>query len=158
VVEVGVYKCMNAARVLAQCAQQLSGYHLVDPWCPYGIVEAEGELDAGCPLNVDWESLYQQALWLKTQYPVVQVWRLPSVEAAKQFEEESLDFVFIDGDHSYTAVKADIIAWLPRVRTGGILAGHDYYQRWPGVVRAVDELLGARELRFLPDVVWYVET
>lgn len=68
--------------------------------------------------------------------------QLPSVEAAKQFEDESLDFVMIDGDHQYEAVKADIDAWLPKVKHGGVLAGDDYdEQSHPGVVKAVRERL-----------------
>jgi predicted alpha/beta hydrolase family esterase len=53
-----------------------------------------------------------------------------------------LDFVFIDADHKYESVKADIAAWLPKVRPGGHIAGHDYHSDWPGVQKAVDEVLG----------------
>lgn len=65
------------------------------------------------------------------------------------------DLVYIDADHSYEAVKADIEAWLPHVKPGGFIAGHDYQpDQQPGVVRAVNELL--------PDAkqygcVWYYQ-
>ncbi|HEV2097667.1 MAG TPA: class I SAM-dependent methyltransferase [Stellaceae bacterium] len=49
------------------------------------------------------------------------------------------DLVFIDADHRHEAALADIRAWTPHVRPGGILCGHDYSQHWPGVVRAVHE-------------------
>lgn len=49
-----------------------------------------------------------------------------SVQAALFYADHSLDFVFIDGDHTETAVDADIEAWLPRVKFGGVLAGHDF--------------------------------
>jgi predicted O-methyltransferase YrrM len=62
-----------------------------------------------------------------------------SVEAAKIVEDCSLDFVFIDANHSYKSVKEDIEAWLPKVRVGGLLTGHDYSNQFPGVVRAVKE-------------------
>ena len=66
--------------------------------------------------------------------------RLPSVKASRCFEDGELDFVFIDGEHSYEAAKADIEAWWPKVRSGGLLMGHDYdRQRFAGVCRAVDE-------------------
>lgn len=68
--------------------------------------------------------------------------RLPSVEAAEQFEDGSLDAVFIDAEHTYEAVKADIAAWRPKIKKGGYLAGHDYSGAWPGVVRAVNESFG----------------
>ena len=49
----------------------------------------------------------------------------PSVEAAKDFKPESLDFAYIDASHQYKAVSEDIKAWWPRVKPGGVLAGHD---------------------------------
>ena len=49
-----------------------------------------------------------------------------SVEAAKQFEDGYFDFVYIDADHSYKGVMADLEAWYPKIRKGGMIAGHDY--------------------------------
>ena len=49
-----------------------------------------------------------------------------SSEMANHFANASVDFVFIDANHSYDSVKRDIIAWQPKVRSGGIIAGHDY--------------------------------
>ena len=63
-----------------------------------------------------------------------------SLIAAAQVKDGSLDFVFIDGDHTYEACKRDIIAWLPKVKEGGWITGHDYHE-FPGVKKAVDELL-----------------
>lgn len=63
-------------------------------------------------------------------------------EAAQWVEDGSLDFVFIDGNHQYPDVKQDIADWYPKVRKGGILSGHDYYNFASGrggVVQAVDE-------------------
>lgn len=53
--------------------------------------------------------------------------KMTSMEAVKKFEDESLDFVFIDGSHKYQDIKDDITCWLPKVKRGGVLAGHDYY-------------------------------
>jgi len=65
---------------------------------------------------------------------------LPSVKAARCFDDGELDFVFIDADHSYQATKSDITAWWPKLRPGGLLIGHDYNpDRFPGVCRAIDE-------------------
>jgi len=50
-----------------------------------------------------------------------------SEEASKQIEDNSLDFVYIDGDHSYDFVMMDVIIWGRKVRKGGIISGHDYY-------------------------------
>jgi len=80
--------------------------------------------------------------FIKNMYSVIHIINpivMSSVEAARRYEDESLDFVYIDADHSYNAIKADIAAWLPKVKQGGILGGHDYSKLFPGVVKAVRE-------------------
>ncbi len=49
-----------------------------------------------------------------------------SVAAAKMVPDDSVDFVFIDGDHSHDAVTTDIYTWWPKLREGGFMGGHDY--------------------------------
>ena len=51
----------------------------------------------------------------------------------------TIDFIFIDGDHSYEACKADIAAWAPLVKKGGVIAFHDFGSRADGVTRAIFE-------------------
>lgn len=68
--------------------------------------------------------------------------RKNSVEAAGEIPDETLDFVFIDADHSYAGCKADILAWAPKIKKSGLLCGHDYKNLdYPcfGVEKAVDE-------------------
>ena len=69
------------------------------------------------------------------------VLRMETVEAATHFEDESLDFVYIDADHSYPACSADIEAYLPKMKPGGIIAGHDWFRHT--VQRAVFEHFGS---------------
>ncbi len=65
-----------------------------------------------------------------------------SAASADQFEDGSVDFLFIDGAHEYEAVKRDIEAWLPKMKPGGFMSGDDYSpEHWPGVVQAVTEVL-----------------
>jgi hypothetical protein len=71
---------------------------------------------------------------------------MTSLQGANFFPDQSLDAVFIDASHDYENVKADILAWLPKVRSKGILAGHDYDFNWPGVEKAVNEMLPKFEL------------
>jgi len=82
--------------------------------------------------------------------------RLSSVDASKKFKNNSLDFVFIDADHSYESVKTDIISWLPKLKSDGIISGHDYYDNdsdgWPGIKKAVDEIL--KDVNFYSGSVW----
>ena len=79
-----------------------------------------------------------------------------SAEASKWFLEESLAMVFLDGDHEPEAVRADILAWTPKLARGGILAGHDYgHYAWPGVKAVVDELRD-RERAAIEQSVWWL--
>lgn len=78
---------------------------------------------------------------------LVNIVRMPSVEAAKQYRDGSLDFVFIDADHVYDCVSADIAAWWPKVKPGGVLAGDDAQGK--GVDRAVREFFNDK-FRHLP--------
>lgn len=67
----------------------------------------------------------------------------PSVKAAARFANSSVDFVWIDADHSYDGVRKDIFAWLPKIKPGGLIAGHDYYdqpEKNNFVQSAIDEL------------------
>jgi predicted O-methyltransferase YrrM len=52
--------------------------------------------------------------------------RLKSDEAAKFFADESIDYIYIDGDHTKDGVQLDIVSWLPKVKNGGIIGGHDW--------------------------------
>jgi predicted O-methyltransferase YrrM len=58
-----------------------------------------------------------------------------------RYQPASLDFVFLDADHSEEGTRAAINAWLPKVKPGGVFAGHDFVEAWPGVVAAVKALL-----------------
>jgi predicted O-methyltransferase YrrM len=62
---------------------------------------------------------------------------------ASQYHWEPFDLIFIDAEHTYEAVKADILAWWKHLRDDGVMIGHDYFtKQYPGVNQAVEELFG----------------
>lgn len=80
--------------------------------------------------------------------------KMRSVDAARFIVDGSLDLVFIDADHSYESCKEDILVWLPKVRKGGVICGHDY--GWdPGVAQAVDEIF--TDVKITGNYTWWVE-
>ncbi len=69
----------------------------------------------------------------------IQAFKMTSEQASKCFADESIDFVFLDGAHDYESVNSDIRAWLPKVKKGCFISGHDMCHSWPGVEKAVKE-------------------
>lgn len=62
-----------------------------------------------------------------------------SLDVHAQFNNNSIDFLFIDGDHTYKGVRSDLENWFTKVKAGGIIAGHDYTEPTCGVRMAVDQ-------------------
>jgi hypothetical protein len=86
------------------------------------------------------ESRYQSTLKRLVEFgDRATIIRADSFDAVRDVQDESLDFVYIDGDHTFDFVMTDLIWWAKKVRYGGVIAGHDYYRfRRGGVVPAVD--------------------
>lgn len=77
----------------------------------------------------DNDEVYHIACDRLSKFDFNEVIRLKSVEAAKLFEDETFDFVYIDSSHNYDTVTNDLKTWLPKVKKGGILAGDDYIDK-----------------------------
>lgn len=123
VAEIGVWEGRFARDICA-----ITGAHLtaVDPWAVQeGYLEVKNDKRR---LDRAYEAT-KQAL-ASYQHTII---RATSLEAAKQIPDRSLDAVFIDGNHLREPVLADISAWAPKVKHGGILSGHDFkiYQNKP---------------------------
>lgn len=157
--EIGVMAGRNIAELLERCPQ--TRWHAIDPW--------------------EWTEEYKH--WTRDQvkgherkfdqvmdaYPDrVVKHKLFSSDAAWDFEDESLDFLFIDGDHSYEGVKRDIELWTPKVYHGGIIAGHDWRnsdkrgKKFDGVEQAIREALSEgifseQDVMLAEDSVWWVK-
>ena len=82
-----------------------------------------------------------------------------SWDAASQFEDKSLDFVFLDADHVYESIIRDLKAWVPKIKPGGIIAGHDYCDFHPGVIQAVNETFGKENVCFdyIDELCWMIK-
>jgi hypothetical protein len=72
------------------------------------------------------EDTYFLAVSKLEKYEASNIIRADSEHASKTFDDESLDFVFLDGDHTYEGVKLDLRCWYNKVKKGGIFSGHDY--------------------------------
>jgi len=122
-VEVGVYTGTFSKTILETWkGKQLIG---VDPYMKF---TKEEYFDSTQDSNQ--ESIYAQALAVYVPYGArANLVRLKSLDAAPGIQDGSLDFVFCDGNHSFESATADIAAWYPKVKSGGLFSGHDMYTR-----------------------------
>ena len=102
-----------------------------------------------------YEKLFQEISNKTKDIKNIYILRMFSEEAAKDFEDESLDVVFIDARHDYESVAKDIKLWLPKVKMGGVLCGHDYSLNFFGVIEAVNELIGYDNVSIKSDATWF---
>jgi hypothetical protein len=140
IVEVGSWKGRSSSHMAVMIAngKKRVKFDCVDTW--KGSIEHQlGSYFEDADVLVD--SLYDK--FVKNMMPVKNYYtpvKATSLDAALLYRNHSLDMVFIDAAHDYDNVLADITAWLPKVKPGGIISGHDY--PYPDVRRAVDETLG----------------
>jgi hypothetical protein len=140
-VEIGVWRgrsLLFAAELLAALGRTSSRILGVDPY-RYPPVDGDPEC-----CTVSYLEAVTGLLAHASDLEMAHLHVLPvrSTEAARIFKPASVDLVMLDGDHSFAAVVRDIIDWRPRIRPGGVLGGHDYAPDRPGVMRAVDRLVG----------------
>ncbi len=175
IVEIGSWKGFSTS-ILARNALNYHGHvYAVDNW-----KGNEGTWNYVIAGSQDIYSIFRTNMILLGVWDAVHPLVMDSETASKVFADGILDLVFIDADHRYEYVKQDILSWLPKLRSDGILCGHDcegYYSKYsakvrqmidkhleddyipdvchPGVVKALHDCLG-EEYSIAPDSkVWY---
>lgn len=135
--EIGVYAGGFSRQLLLRL--NINMLYLIDPYHDYDDI------------GVDFTVANLQEGKIKTRkrlqhFDNVEYIYAASAVVAEYFSNESLDFVYIDGNHNYEAVKQDIKAWWPKVKKGGIIGGHDMNAAFLGVCRAVVEFTNKKKL------------
>lgn len=139
--EIGCHRGKSLASIAPTLIRKNIKVHAIDI---FDKVEVPGYLEPGVTSGK--QGMFDDFLSTIKQFKIdnlVTVHAAPSLEVAERLSD--LDFVFIDGDHSYEMVKAELEAWWPKVKVGGVLSGHDYDHNgrgWPGVHKAVHEKFG----------------
>lgn len=159
--EIGVLRGAVAKYLLGNM-ESLENLICVDPWVEYpDYKKAIGKKKIE---KTDFEDIYQKFLSNVKKYKnKVTIYRMFSSEAARYIEDESLDFIFIDANHTYEYIKEDIELWYPKVKKGGLVSGHDYkksskIQPDYDVNRAVEEFFGKNGFSIIEErSIWYLE-
>ena len=157
--EIGVFRGDTARIIHAQwpACRML----LVDPWREVAADDsyAIGGGHMGSMTQAEWDAIYDEAMVnIACSGGPSLVWRMTSAEAAAIVPDWSLDFVFIDADHTYEGTLRDIALWLPKCRK--LIMGHDYNAKaerflnlW-GVKKAVDTVFGEERVFKRKGYVW----
>lgn len=130
-IEVGVRRGWFSKIILSN--SKIKKWYAIDTWDMFPSITNEGSQNGDKQRAVELLSIYGERCEILQDY---------STHSSLKFQDRSIDFIYIDACHTYKCVKEDIICWLPKIKIGGILAGHDYDKiAWPGVVNAVNECL-----------------
>ena len=141
--EIGVHRG-KCSRHLLELHSGLKLY-MIDIWSP-NTYAGKGDDAATGPYRELYEKNFKDnfeiAGWVVVKYTErCDFLRMSSLDAIKYFDDNSLEFCFIDASHAYKDVKADIIAWLPKVKPSGWLILHDFDNpNFPGVKKAMEDV------------------
>ena len=132
-VEIGSYKGMSSAFMAVEIINSGKNirFECIDPM----------QLDVGSwSCNPDEQDGYSEKDFharLESVNGPYKLHKMTSNDAVKQYDDASIDFLMVDGDHSYEAVKKDIENYLPKMRSGGLMVLDDSYE--PGIQQAIAE-------------------
>lgn len=147
--EIGVWRG-EYSKVLCKANPDLELYS-IDSWLLSDYEPLEQITALNAPQEY-FEGKYQEAIRMLEPYKNCTIVRKSSMDALKDFEDESLDFVYIDANHDFVNFTLDLHYWLKKVKMGGIISGHDYayfsYKKFNHVKRAL--IPYARCYRMIP--------
>jgi hypothetical protein len=120
IAEIGVAEGVFSREILSRCDPSFLA--LIDPWIWHD--DPEYAKDGNNVSDAEQELRFQK---IRREFEArALVLRKTSLEAAPDFPDESFDYVYIDAMHTFDAVTADLEAWWPKIKPGGLLMGHDY--------------------------------
>ena len=132
-VEVGVAEGNNSNDMLTNW--NIKTLYLVDIW----KTTPDQAGDASSPQEWHDSNLANTKLLMKKHGNKAKLLQGMSLDMAKKIKDGTLDFVYLDGDHSYEGCMADLKAWYPKLKKGGLMGGHDFLNHAYGIHKAVHE-------------------
>jgi predicted O-methyltransferase YrrM len=120
--------------------------HSIDPWEDYEEFNEDNDLT--------WEQVIEQyKLNIRYFEDVIYIHKAYSYECSDHFRDDYYDLVYIDGAHDYMSVKKDIEHYLPKIKKGGYISGHDFDNVYPDTIKAVIKTIGHPDRVFM-DSSW----
>lgn len=151
IVEIGVYGGASLLSIASTCKVNRNQIYAIDLWDQLKVCGGK-ELAPEDPILLTQKTNKSklERLITKEQLNFIHLMQTSSTIASKKFTPGSVDLVFIDGEHTFEAVKQDIDNWWKKVKAGGVLAGHDYLyggKSGKDVSLAVNEFSAANRLQ-----------
>lgn len=152
--EVGVFAGEFAESLLRKQPKELT---LIDCWSSEEGVLFSGDVDGNNGVSLPQEYLYGLVVSRFANYPLVKILRGWTWDMIPRLPDNSLDYVYIDADHSYEGMKRDLKLIQPKLKPDGYLMGHDYEMNFAkakipwkfGVQQAVDEFCQETDFQLL---------
>lgn len=151
--EIGVWEGENVQNIIHACPT-LEKINLIDPY------SADEDYKGGSIYKKGQHDIVKKARELmisRTTFKKVKHIFKTSQDALENFDSNNLDIVFIDRLHYFDAVFFDIINWHTKVKKSGIVSGHDYNNKFQGVVQSVDTLYQNKKINLEDDAVWWIK-
>lgn len=154
--EVGVYKGSMSKNLLKSMPNLF--LFMIDRWSEYSESEKieNGNTSMSMRKQSSFDVAYEKVKKIRMKYYRRSgIINRSSTDASNAFKNKTFDFVFIDADHSYQAVKNDIKSWIDKIKLGGYICGHDYHRE--SVKKAVKEFFPINKIESDDDNTWFVK-
>jgi predicted O-methyltransferase YrrM len=144
-IEIGAYSGEGTVVI----AKHFKDVLAVDPWLNgYDINDAASQ---HCPMKFVFESFKERT----KEFANIKFKRGKSLDALELVGDGSCDLIYVDGDHRYESVLADLKGWRKKLRDGGIMAGHDW--SWQSIKKALKEEIGDKEYVLFQGDSWAIK-
>lgn len=146
--EVGCFRGISTETFLQFNPKKL---YAVDIW---GLDESYKECD-WIPGGINFNSIESSFREMAKNYENIEIIKNYSKYASFGFSNNSLDLVYIDGEHTFEGVVSDIKSWLPKIKTGGYISGHDISQ--PQIIEGIKKFFDVKNLTKFSDESWLIK-
>lgn len=131
-IEIGTY--MGESTMMIACTGLFSTTYVIDPH--------DGDEEFNKEMKYTWDEVKEEYRINTRHFDNITLISDYSFNVINMFEDNSIDFIYIDANHSYEAVKRDLELYYPKLKPDGVIGGHDFNDRWPGIEKAVTEVVG----------------
>jgi hypothetical protein len=131
-IEIGAY--MGESTMMIACTGLFKTTYVIEPH--------KGEEEFNKEMEYDWDVVKDEYIKNTRYFDNITLISDYSYNVVDRFEDKSIDFIYIDANHSYEDVKRDLELYYPKLKSDGVIGGHDFNDRWPGVKKAVTEVIG----------------